>query len=298
MRVGAWTRGQLTAMGSWLMHLPYFSLPPLDLSFAGLGKLDWFAIFVFSGVVVGVLIYDRIVKRGGDIDERAARIVPEAVIVGGFIGAHLVHVLAYHPELMKSDPWALLEVWAGMSSVGGFLGGALAAAAFLKLRGEPLMPYADRLAVGLSAGWVFGRLGCAAAHDHPGVHTQFWLGVAYPDGVRHDLGLYELLLTLFVLLPVILWLSRRPFRTGTLAGVWLVLYGAMRLPLDFLRADDLAFVDTRYFGVTPAQYVALFMVIGGLGVLWTARQRAWRLQPALWGSRPQQVDRPRVSKVV
>ena len=59
----------------------------------------------------------------------------------------------------------------------------------------PVMPYADSLAYGLATGWMFGRLGCFTAHDHPGIRTSFFLGVKYPEGTgfvtRFDLGLLE-----------------------------------------------------------------------------------------------------------
>jgi phosphatidylglycerol:prolipoprotein diacylglycerol transferase len=263
------------------MHLPYFTLPPIDLRGLGLGQLDWFSVFVAVGIVVGVMVYDRVVARGGDVEPGSW--LPEVTVVGGLVGAHLVHVLAYHPELMHDDPWVLVKVWAGISSVGGFAGAAVAASVLLRLRRQPFVPYADRLVVGLTVGWVFGRLGCATAHDHPGSLTDFPLGVAYPDGVRHDLGLYELLLTLLVLLPMLIVASRRPWRTGTLTGLWLAVYGAARLGLDVLRATDRSFVDARYLGLTPAQYASGAMLVAGLGLLVRSRRAHWSLQPPLWG---------------
>ncbi len=273
------------------MHLPYFGLPPIDLRFVGLGRLDWFAVLVFLAIVAGVWVYDRAVARGGDVDRKTARALPEIVILGGFVGAHLVHVLAYHPELMRDDPWALLKIWAGISSVGGFAGATLAGWILLRTRRQRFAPYADRLVVGLTAGWIFGRLGCATAHDHPGRLTEFVLGVAYPDGVRHDLGLYELLFTVLVLVPLVAVLTRRPWRTGTVTGWWLAVYGTARFGLDVLRATDRSFVDARYLGLTPAQYVSAAMVVVGVATLLVARRRGWPVQPALWGARAA-VSRP------
>ena len=263
------------------MHLPYVTLPPIDLRWAGLGQLDWFSVLVALAIVVGVAVYDRVVARGGDVEPGSW--LPEVTVVGGLVGAHLVHVLAYHPELMRDDPWVLVKIWAGLSSVGGFVGAALAALVLLRAKRQAFFPYADRLVVGLTVGWIFGRLGCATAHDHPGRLTDFPLGVAFPDGVRHDLGLYELLLTLFVLLPLLVAASRRPWRTGTLLGSWLAVYGAARLGLDVLRATDRSFVDARYLGLTPAQYVSAAMLVGGVALLVRSRRAHWSLQPPLWG---------------
>lgn len=265
------------------MHIPWFTLPPIDLTSLGLGKIYWFSIFVVTGIVVGVWFYDRVMLRGGDVDRRVARGLPEVAIIGGFIGAHLVHVLFYHPELMKGDPWVLLRFWAGISSIGGFTGGAIAVIAVLWYKKEKMIPYGDRGLFALSIGWFFGRLGCATAHDHPGKLTDFFLGVAFHDGVRHDLGLYEFLYTALLLLPLLFWLSRKSFRTGTLMATILLTYAPLRFGLDFLRATDRAFVDARYLGLTPAQYGVMIMFASGVVLVWLAHKKNWPMQPPLWG---------------
>jgi len=267
------------------MSLPYVELSPIDLSSVGLGELDWFALFVLAGLVVAVTVYDRMCSRGGAVSAPVARAFPEACVVGGFVVAHLVHVLVYHPELLARDPWLPLKIWAGMSSMGGFAGGLIAGAAYVRWRRQPLLPYADRIVVAIAIGWVFGRLGCATSHDHPGSLTDFPLAVAYPGGARHDLGLYELAFTLFVLVPLLLRLSRRPWRTGTLVGAALLAYAPVRFFLDFLRARDLSFVDPRYLGLTPAQYAAVAMFGAGCFIFVRRRQGALGggLQPPLWG---------------
>ena len=87
----------------------------------------------------------------------------------------------------------------------------------------------------------------------------------YPDGVRHDHGLYDSINGL-VLFLLFLWLARRHAKTGTYIVVFLIWYGVVRFFLDFLRATNGAIVDTRYFSLTPAQYLAIVMVVGGVWV--------------------------------
>ena len=53
-------------------------------------------------------------------------------------------------------------------------------------------------------------------------------------------------------------------------GLLAVLYAPCRFALDFLRASDLSFVDRRYAGLTPAQYVVVALL--GLGVWLLVRQ--------------------------
>jgi len=265
-----------------VMAIPWFTLPPLDLDAVGLGKLYWFAVLVVIGIVLGVMFYDRITLRGGDVDVKLARLMPEAGVIGGFVGAHLVHVLIYHPELMAEDRWVLLKFWAGISSMGGFFGGALACIALLLYYRQRMIPYGDRALFALSIGWIFGRLGCATSHDHPGRLTDFFLAVQFHDGIRHDLGLYEFLYTV-VLVGVLFWWTRRPWRTGSVMAIVLCSYGPVRFGLDFLRATDRDFVDVRYLGLTPAQYGAAALTVAGAILLYLSRSKKWPVQPPLWG---------------
>ena len=45
-------------------------------------------------------------------------------------------------------------------------------------------------------------------------------------------------------------------------AVILLMYAPVRFGFDFLRAPDVRFADSRYLGLTPAQYgvIALFFV--------------------------------------
>lgn len=238
--------------------IPYITVGPWEIFGY---ELHSFFLFVVMGIVAGVVLYDFICKKGGEIDRRVALHLPELAVIGGFIGAHLVHVLFYHPELLSDDPLAILKIWGGYSSFGGFVGGFLTVWLFVKYKKEKLMPYADRIGVALSFGWIFGRSGCATAHDHPGIFTDFFLGVKFPDGVRHDLGLYELMLTVVICI-VIYFLGRKERHTGTFISVILLIYTPVRFFFDFLRITVGKYADSRYFSLTPAQYgmIALFLV--------------------------------------
>jgi len=79
--------------------------------------------------------------------------------------------------------------------------------------------------------------------------------VAYPDGPRHDLALYEMLLAL--VLTIILYLHPARARpAGYYAMIIMFLYAPARFALDFLRTGD-----RRYFGLTPAQYLSVLLII-------------------------------------
>ena len=120
--------------------------------------------------------------------------------------------------------------------------------------------------LGLSVGWIFGRLGCTTAHDHPGRHTDFFLAVRYPEGPRHDLGFDEFLLTL-VMTAILFAYAKKPRPAGRIIGLFATMYAPIRFGLDFLRATDVARPDERYGGLTPAQWACMGALAVGIWLL-------------------------------
>jgi len=245
-----------------LCAIPDWSPPPLRL---GPLVVTAFDLLVVAAVVVGFSLTVRRAARAGWPRERAERLTLWMLLAGG-VGSHLFAVLAYRPQLVREDPLLLLRVWGAMSSFGGIAGGLLgglwAARAMGVTRGEAWR-YFDGVAFAFPFAWIFGRAGCALAHDHLGIASQSFLAVQFPSGPRFDLGLLELLYTL-LLAALFLWLDRRPRPSGFYIGLFFALYGPVRFGLDQLRTGDL-----RYAGWTPGQYASLAATLLGAGLLFS-----------------------------
>jgi phosphatidylglycerol:prolipoprotein diacylglycerol transferase len=56
-------------------------------------------------------------------------------------------------------------------------------------------------------------------------------------------------------------------------GLLAVIYSVIRFNLDFLRASDLGFVDKRYWGLTPAQYIVVGLIGVGARLLWLGSRK-------------------------
>ena len=238
--------------------IPYIQIPsikPLGL------PIQPFGVLVGIGLVIGYMLGRRRARLMG-LDPNVCADGMVWTVVSGFVIAHLVSVIFYFPEKIAKNPLVLLMFWAGLSSFGGFIGGALGAYwYFRRKQGVSLLQYADAIIFGLVPGWVFGRMGCTVVHDHPGKHTDFFFAVAYPGGARHDLGLYEMVYS--VLLTGILYAVKnvRPF-WGFHPALMLLLYAPVRFMFDFLRT-----ADKHYFGFTPGQYFAVGMFALGIGLI-------------------------------
>jgi len=248
--------------------LPYLELPtfhPLGLT------INPFGVFAALGVYTGAVLTVRAGRTYGPENPKALSEVFVWALVGGLVGAHLLHVLGYHPELLRTQgPLVLLKIWDGVSSMGGVLGALIGIALYFRRHGLPLRPYLDPIALGTAPGWTVARLGCAAVHDHPGIRSTAWYAVAFPDGPRLDMGLIDAVV-LAVLTLVLYLLARKRRPQGTLIGVLALGYSVPRFFLDFLRARDLPFVDGRILGLTPAQWITPVLAAAGVWLLLSGR---------------------------
>ncbi len=237
-----------------LAVIPWFELPSLSL---GPITIQSFGVLSALGILAAVELAARADRQLGN----DPRVIPDFAVAGvitGVVFGHLAHLFFYHPEEL-ADPWRIVKFWEGLSSMGGLLGGILAAVVFFRVRKIPFRRHADAFALGVAPGWGVARVGCFTVHDHPGVHTAFPLAVRFPDGPRHDLGLYEAVV-LFAIGALVWAFHRRDVLRGRLLAVVALLYGIARFLLDFLRASDVPYADARHAGLTFAQYFAIGLV--------------------------------------
>ncbi len=255
--------------------LPYWvppSLPPRAKGDDGFA-LQPFGMIVAAGVLIGASIMRRYSERHG-VDDDDLRGITGWIIVTGFIGAHMFDVLVYEPhKLTEQGPLVLLKLWDGISSYGGFVGGACGYLFFTWWKRLNWALMADICIVGLLPAFSIGRIGCTVVHDHPGSPTTFFLGFDYPAdfvqrlddslhvGMRlHNLGLYEFmyLVPLNLLMLYLAFKKKNRLPAGVIAVMVGALYAPVRFFLDYLRWDK---TDPRYAGFTFAQWCSLAVIV-------------------------------------
>lgn len=267
--------------------LPFFHLGALNIGV----PIQSFGVIVALGVLIGAALLRRYGEWHGISDEHI-RGLTGWITVAGFIGAHVFDVLFYQWDDLQADPILLFKVWAGISSYGGFLGGAIGFAMYVWWKRLDVRLFADMAVVGLLPAFSIGRIGCTVVSDHIGaaVNPDAWyagLAMDYPRNLNlggladtypgtsefikaWNLGLIEFL----YLIPVnalLLWLAFRPAKNagtnkkgeeiwrarinaGFIAVVAGLLYAPVRFGLDFLRPEK---TDPRYAGLTFAQWISI-----------------------------------------
>jgi phosphatidylglycerol---prolipoprotein diacylglyceryl transferase len=273
------------------IHVPSWTLGPVT--------IHPFGVLVAIAVLVGTSLAARRARTLG-LDADKLRSFVTWMLVGGFLGGHAIDALLYRPMDVLAEPWHLLEIWRSQGSFGGFLGALGAVLLWRRVeaidavatplgslpwfrrraRPEPLLPFADVVLSVFPVAWIFGRAGCAVAHDHPGIRaepgsllavasgpydpaevTRLPLGIELRHGIepRWDLGTLELVCTI-VLAAALAATWRRKLPTGWYVAAVSLAYAPARFAMDFLRVRDTTAADARYGALTPAQWacVALF----------------------------------------
>jgi phosphatidylglycerol:prolipoprotein diacylglycerol transferase len=235
--------------------------------------LQSFGLMMGLGFVVAGLLAARRLKEIGRPPDWAYEMT-FAALVGGLVGARLWSVAENWDEA-QDDLLGSLFSGSGLVFYGGLLGGALAVAAWAKWRGTLDAKMFDVVAPGLAAAYALGRVGCQLAGD--GDYGKAWDGpwaMAYPDGTVptteevHPTPVYEALAMGGV--AWLLWHLRDRFKPGGLFALYLVLAGAERFLVEFLRRNDRVAA-----GLTVPQFVALAMVLAG--AVWLLHLRGSRV---------------------
>ncbi|HEU0033755.1 MAG TPA: prolipoprotein diacylglyceryl transferase family protein [Kofleriaceae bacterium] len=264
--------------------IPFFQLGSLNVGI----PIQAFGVIVATGVLIGAALLRRYAEWHGVADDHI-RGLTGWITVTGFLGAHLFDVLAYQWDKLQDDPVLLVKVWDGISSYGGFIGGALGFAIYVWWKRLPARLMADIALVGLLPAFSIGRIGCAVVSDHIGafVDADKWyapLAMEYPRNLNNEvvhqlvvkhpaageylhawnLGLLEFLylvpvnaLLLFLAFRASkksgdTWIGRYP--AGLIAVLTGLLYAPVRFFMDYLRPES---SDPTHAGLTFAQWASL-----------------------------------------
>jgi phosphatidylglycerol:prolipoprotein diacylglycerol transferase len=191
-------------------------------------------------------------------------------VVGVIIGARVFYVVGhfgdYWPNVVD-----ILKVWqGGVVFYGGVFGGIVAAYPYMRKHALNFWHVMDSAAPGFPLGLIFGRIGDLIVGDHLGGPSTLPFAfrftttdVAHPNPSLacfqsgcHQTALYDLW-NVVVLLPVVLWLARKPRPDGFLIMFTATWYGSVRFFVDFAR--DAA----TYWGLRGTQWVSLALLLTG-----------------------------------
>ncbi len=229
------------------------------------------------GIIVGLIAAYKAARRHG----LATLVFVDAAIwtlIAGIVGARLYYVaINWELERFYEEPLRIAHSWeGGLVFQGAIIGAAMAAYAFHRLRRVRFLLLADVAFVALPLGHSIGRWACFFQGCCYGRPTDLPWGVRFPLLAEpvHPTMVYESVANF--LLFLILWRLdvRKPF-LGFSAGLYLVLYSAVRFLVEFLRDDP----ATVIAGLRLAQWLSLGSLAVGVVLLLYLSRRS-RAAPA------------------
>ena len=253
----------------------------------GFFTVRYYGILMALAVLAGYMFARRRVSDYGITLEQADDLI-FWLIVGGFIGARLYHIISsgnyyfYHP-------FQMLEVWKGGLSIYGALFGGLFALWVTKkvlLLKTPFFNLLDWLVPSLVIGQIIGRFGNFFNYELFGYPTQLPWKMYVPNSFRpenylasgffHPLFLYEAIGS-FIILIITLKYTKR-WLPGTLFFTYILLYNCLRFQLEFMRIDSVFFGHVR----VNALVSLILVIIAVCGILYIhARKNKPLTAPAI-----------------
>ena len=283
--------------------VPYIHIPDLHI---GPLPLHPFGMLVATGVLIGTAVTTRRARSlGYDLDSLNSFVT--WMLVSGFVLSHMLDMIFYHWDEVVRRPISLFLIWEGLSSFGGFVGAFIGIGLWKYFvmvdnrprrrdRPHPILPFADLVLSVFPLAWVFGRAGCASVHDHIGARAPAgtWIAVTKPlngqdtamtklgfieffhgHDLRFDLGLLEMLFSI-VLATCFALTWRRKVPVGTYVIASALAYAPVRFAMDFLRIPESDGGDSRYGGLTPAQYGCIALFLYGIAMIFVVRSHQAR----------------------
>ena len=190
------------------------------------------------------------------------------IMLGVVIGGRLLYVV-FHWEQYQNDLFGMFRIWeGGMMFFGGFLGGFLLGALYMRRQRISIGKIADIVAPSLGLGLFFTRIGCFLNGCCFGEPSTLPWAVRFPPEcvagtspidtqTLHPAQLYESAfgLALFFFLNGRLGRSER---TGAIFAQFLIFYGVFRFGIDLIRYYE----NSANYWIN--QVIAMGLVIAGI----------------------------------
>jgi phosphatidylglycerol:prolipoprotein diacylglycerol transferase len=266
----------------------------LDLGFF---ELRWYSLAYLAGIFIGYWYLLKLLREpGAPMARRHADDLVFYAAIGIILGGRLGYVLFYNPSYYAANPVDILKLWdGGMSFHGGVIGTTLGILYLAWKQGLPWLRIHDYVACCVPFGLFFGRLANFVNHELWGARADVPWAVRFPEIVngltvtgppRHPSQIYEALLegvVLFAILAWMFWRTQARYEPGKLVGAFLLFYGLFRFLVEFVREPDAQFAGTivEASGLHMGQWLSLPMILGGAWLMWTAKGRRVRVEPAL-----------------
>ncbi len=200
-------------------------------------------------------------------------------ILGTVVGGRLGSALLYNFPYFLENPLYVIRIWeGGMSFHGGLLGVVAVLWLYQRARGHGFLRICDYVAPLVPLSLCAGRIGNFINGELWGRVTDMPWAMVFPGAgmlPRHPSQLYQAFLEGIVLFAVLWVFAKKPRPTGTVAGLFLLLYGVFRFTAEFVREPDRHLGFIAFDWLTMGQLLTIPMIVTGAIIIWWAYNRGF-----------------------
>jgi phosphatidylglycerol---prolipoprotein diacylglyceryl transferase len=224
----------------------FFTLGPLpNINLGFMTVPTYFLTISLTTCFCILCFFNRSDKRNLPLDD--ARNLSLIILISGFIGARLTHILFEDPQYYLKNPMDIFYFWQG----GFVFFGALVFSyffSFLYLREKKLLFWIwhDTFAPIAAFGYALGRFSCflvgccyGKVCDLPWAYPMKQIHIASENVttiLRHPTQLYACVIELLILI-FLLFYERRKHPVGGVFLLWLLLHSINRILMEHFRDD-------------------------------------------------------------
>lgn len=247
----------------------FFELGPI--------KIYWYAIFIVTGVIVGLLLANKESVRLGMSKETFGDLLLWALPIA-ILGARLYYVMFEWHRYVGKPWWSIFAVWEGGLAIhGALIGSIITGIVFANKNKIPFWKLVDIAAPSIIIGQAIGRWGNfmnQEAHGGPVSQAAYENFIRFlPDFIEnqmvikgvlyHPTFLYEFLWNLLVFAGL-LWLRRRNPLRGEIFINYLIWYSVGRFFIEGMRTDSLYMFGEA---IRTAQFISILTIALGIGLI-------------------------------
>ena len=256
--------------------------------------LRWYSLAYLAGIFIGYWYLLRLImKPGAPMSRKHADDLVFYAALGIILGGRIGYVLFYNLGQYLQHPIEILKLWdGGMSFHGGVIGTSLGIFYLAWKEKLSWLRLHDYVACCVPFGLFFGRLANFINQELWGAPTTVPWAIRFQEvneyrqlvlgPPRHPSQLYEAVLEGLVLGAILWWMFWKTdarYQPGKLVGAFLFFYGIFRFGIEFIREPDsqlIAFTQATHLHM--GQWLSLPMILGGLYLMLTARNRRVRVE--------------------
>ena len=232
-------------------------------------EIRWYGIFIALAIVWIVIWLVWQMKKGANLTYDTVFTAALVGIPSGVIISRLLHVIdnivvaKLHPEIVAAgqvfdytqDPIKILSFGEGLTAYGAVLGATLGIWIYFRIAKIAPGYFSHIIAPAIISAQAIGRIGCTLNGCCYGTACALPWAIEYPGtGLVHPTQVYEIIYNLIVF--GVLWKLMGKVRPdGTLFMMYLALYSAYRVGMDFLRPGN-----DFLFGLHQAQVIGIIVL--------------------------------------